>query len=126
MVCLHRFCLSSGNEKAFAESTLKVDNNGRKWFCELVKVSQRLPERLRFGGLFLCLNDSWLIDRVRGSRFRAAPGRREDFAGADRQLQRSTDRTGLARAASANRQALVVAAQRANTNVRGQEIADCI
>src|SRR5208283_4597022 len=88
----------------------------------LLMVSQRLPERRRFGGLFLCLNDSLLIDWVRGSRFRAAPGRREDFARADRQLQRST---GLARAASANRQAPVVAAQRANANVRGQKIADC-
>ena len=91
----------------------------------LLMVSQRLPERRRFGGLFLCLNDSLLIDWVRGSRFRAAPGRREDFARADRQLQRSTDRTGLARAASANRQAPVVAAQRANANVSGQKIADC-
>ncbi len=92
----------------------------------LLKDSQRLPERLRFGGLFLCLNVSWLIDRVRGSHFRAARGRREDFARADRQLHRSTDRTGLARAASANRQALLVAAQRANTNVRGQEIANWV
>jgi hypothetical protein len=60
-----------------------------------------------------------LIERVRGSRFRAAPEHREDFARADRQLQRSTDRTGLARAASANRQTLVVAAQRANTKCEG-------
>jgi len=80
---LHGLCPSSGKENAFAESTLDLDNNGRKWFCELVKVSQRLPERLRFGGLFLCLNDSWLIDRVRGSLFRAARGRREDFVEAD-------------------------------------------
>jgi hypothetical protein len=63
-----------------------------------------------------------LIDRVRGSRFRAVPEHREDFARADRQLQRSTDRTGLARAASANRQALVVAAQRANTKARGKKL----
>jgi len=123
---LHGLYPSSGKVKAFAESTLELDNNGRKWFCVLVTVSQRLPERLRFGGLFLCLNVSWLIDRVRGSLFRAARGRREDFAEAVRQLLRRTDRTGLARTASANRQALVVAAERANANVRGQEIADTI
>jgi hypothetical protein len=92
----------------------------------LLRVSQRLPERRRFGGLFLCLNDSWLIDRVRSSLFRAALGRREEFADTVRLLQRSSDRSGLARAASANRQAPVVAAQRANANVKGQEIADCI
>jgi hypothetical protein len=86
---LHGLCPSSGKENAFAESTLDLDNNGRKWFCELVNVSQRLPERLRFGGLFLCLNVSWLIERVRGSRFRAARGRREDFAEADRHLRKS-------------------------------------
>jgi len=123
---LHGLCPSSGKEKAFAESTLHLDNNGRKWFCELVKVSQRLPERLRFGGLFLCLNDSWLIDRVRGSLFRAVPEHREDFAKAARQLQRSTDRIGLARAASANRRAQVVGIRRANTNMSVQEIADYI
>jgi hypothetical protein len=123
---LHGLYPSSGKEKAFAESTLDLDNKGRKWFCEFVKVSQRLPERLRFGGLFLCLNDSWLIDRVRGSLFRAAPEHREDFAKADRQFQKRTDRAGLARFEPENRQALVVGIRRANTNVRGQEIADCI
>ena len=90
----------------------------------LSRVSQRLPERLRFGGLFLCLNDSWLIDRVRGSRFRAARGRREDFAKADRQFQKRTDRAGLARFEPENRKALVVGIRRANTNVSVQEIAD--
>jgi hypothetical protein len=92
----------------------------------LSRVSQRLPERLRFGGLFLCLNDSWLIDRVRGSRFRAARGRREDFAKADRQFQKRTDRAGLARFEPENRKALVVGIRRANTNVKVQEVADCI
>ena len=89
----------------------------------LLKVSQRLPERRRFGGLFLCLNDSWLIDRVRGSLFRAARVHREDFAKADRQFQRSGDRTGIPRIE--NRQAFVVA-ERGNTNVRDQEIGDWI
>jgi len=67
-----------------------------------------------------------LIDRVRGSLFRAVPEHREDFAKAARQLQRSTDRIGLARAASANRRAQVVGIRRANTNMSVQEIADYI
>ena len=77
-------------------------------------------------GLCLCLNYYWLIDRVRGSRFRAARGRREDFAKADRQFQKRTDRAGLARFEPENGQALVVGIRRANTNVKVQEIADCI
>jgi len=36
---LHGLCLSSGKEKAFAESTLDLDNNGRNWFYELVNGS---------------------------------------------------------------------------------------
>jgi len=32
---LHGLYPSSGKVKAFAESTLDLDNNGRKWFCEL-------------------------------------------------------------------------------------------
>jgi hypothetical protein len=121
---LHGLCPSSGKEKAFAESTLDLDNNGRKWFRELVQRSQRLPERLRFGGLFLCLNVSCLIERVRGSRFRAVRRHREDFAKADRHFQKRTDRDGLTRFEPENRQALVVGIQRANTNVRAHEIAD--
>jgi hypothetical protein len=62
-----------------------------------------------------------LIDRARGSLFRAARVHREDFARADRQFQRSGDRTGIPRIE--NRQAFVVA-ERGNTNVRDQQIGD--
>jgi hypothetical protein len=40
-------------------------------------------------GLCLCLNDSWFVERVRGSRSRATRERREDFVKADRQLRKS-------------------------------------
>jgi hypothetical protein len=57
MVCLHRFCLSSGNEKAFAESTLKVDNNGGTLLCDLARVlAASVTETVRV--LCVCLNDS--------------------------------------------------------------------
>src|SRR5208283_3629057 len=118
-------CPSLGKENAFAESTLDLDNNGRKWFCELAESSQRLPERLRFGGLFLCLNVSCLIERVRGSRFRAVLRHREDFAKADCQPQKNIDRFDVARFESGNRQASVVGIWRANTNGGIQKIADC-
>ena len=91
----------------------------------LLRVSQRLPERLRFGGLFLCLKYSWLIERVRGSLFRAAPEHREDFPKADCQPQKNIDRFGVARFESENRQASVVDIRRANTNGGIQKIADC-
>jgi len=57
MVCLHRFCLSSGNKKAFAESTLKVDNNGGTLLCDLARVlAASVTETVRV--LCVCLNDS--------------------------------------------------------------------
>jgi len=64
-----------------------------------------------------------LIDRVRGPLFRAAPEHREDFAKADRQFQRSGDRTGFA--CTENRQALIVGVRRANAEL-GSTNADYI
>jgi hypothetical protein len=40
-------------------------------------------------GRYLCLNDSWLVERVRGSHFRAARRRREGFSKATHQLRKS-------------------------------------
>jgi hypothetical protein len=31
---------SSGKENTFAESTLDLDNNGRKWFCGLARFTE--------------------------------------------------------------------------------------
>jgi len=73
----------------FAESTSKIDNNGRTLLCgraNVLEVSGTVTVR----GLCLCLNDSWLVERVRGSRFRAARQSREDFAKADRQLRENS------------------------------------
>jgi hypothetical protein len=71
-----------GQKKTFAESTLKVDNNDGTLLCDLARVlAASGTETVRV--LRLCLNDSWLIERVRGSLFRAARGRREDFVEAD-------------------------------------------
>ncbi|MGO8847655.1 MAG: hypothetical protein ACLQFI_20450 [Methylocella sp.] len=77
-----------GQKKTFAESTSKIDSNGRTLLCgraNVLEVSR--TETVR--GLCLCLNDSWFVGRVRGSRFRAARERREDFAKADLQLRKS-------------------------------------
>ena len=71
------------------------------------------------------LISSCLIERVRGSRFRAVLRHREDFANADCQFQKNNDRFGVARFASGNRQASVVGIRRAYTNGGIQKIADC-
>ncbi|MGO9720003.1 MAG: hypothetical protein ACLPOA_05335 [Methylocella sp.] len=66
-----------------------------------------------------------MIERVRGSRFRAVPEHREEFAKADRQSEKRTDRAGLARFEPENGQASVVGIRRANTNGGIQKIVDC-
>ncbi len=98
---LHCSCLSSGKEKAFAEPTLKADDIGRTALSDLARAleaSGTVSDR----GLCLCLNDSWLVERVRGSRLRVAPGRREDFAKTARQLRKSPARYRCPPAGAAN------------------------
>jgi len=76
-----------GKEKTIAEPTLKAEDIGRTALCDLARTLE-VSVTVSVRGLCLCLNDSWLVEPVRGSRIRAAPERRDDFAEADRELRK--------------------------------------
>ena len=120
------FAFRRAKKKRSLKRRLALTKNGWKRYLEIASLEIGLLERRRFGGLFLCLNVSCLIERVRGSRFRAVLRHREDFAKAHCQPQENIDRFGVARFESENGQASVVGIRRANTNMSVQEIADYI
>jgi hypothetical protein len=91
------FAFRRAKKKRSLKRRLALTKNGWKRYLEIASLEIGLLERRRFGGLFLCLNVSCLIERVRGSLFRAARGCCEELFGQDRRDQRNSAGAGLAR-----------------------------
>src|SRR5208337_2727551 len=91
------FAFRRAKKKRSLKRRLALTKNGWKRYLEIASFEIGLLERRRFGGLFLCLNVSCLIERVRGSLFRAARGCCEELFGRARRNQRNSTGAGLAR-----------------------------